>query len=75
MTSTRWYERVADDLELFLRDAATIPPSRRSGGVGGRARRLADSLAAPLGGSRAVRAAVGHALAFETWRSLVRPRA
>ena len=32
----------------------------------------ADALAAALGGSRAVRAAVGPALAFETWRSLVR---
>ena len=38
----------------------------------GALRRLADSLAAGLGGTRAVRAAVGHALAFETWRSLVR---
>jgi hypothetical protein len=33
---------------------------------------IADRLAADLGGSSAVRAAVGHALAFETWRSLVR---
>ena len=32
----------------------------------------ADRLAADLGGSNVVRAAVGHALAFETWRSLVR---
>ena len=33
---------------------------------------VADRLAADLGGSSTVRAAVGHALAFETWRSLVR---
>jgi hypothetical protein len=36
---------------------------------------LADRLAADLGGSTTVRAAVGHALAFETWRSLVRREA
>ena len=33
---------------------------------------MPDRLAADLGDSSAVRAAVGHALAFETWRSLVR---
>jgi hypothetical protein len=35
-------------------------------------RRLADSLAIGPRRSQPVRAAVGHALAFETWRSLVR---
>ena len=33
---------------------------------------IADRLATDLSDSSVVRAAVGHALAFETWRSLVR---
>ena len=69
----RWYEEVEPDVALFIRDAASNPSvaaqwEEWAGGL----RRLADSLAAGLDGSRAVRAAVGHALAFETWRSLVR---
>jgi AcrR family transcriptional regulator len=69
----RWYEEVEPDVALFIRDAASNPSlaaqwEEWAGGL----RRLADSLATGLGGSRAVRAAVGHALAFETWRSLVR---
>lgn len=68
-----WYAEVEPDLELFARDAALVPA------VGADMARyaehlaaIADRLAADLGGSSAVRAAVGHALAFETWRSLVR---
>ena len=69
----RWYEEVEPDVALFIRDAASSSSvaaqwEEWAGGL----RRLADSLAAALGGSRAVRAAVGHALAFETWRSLIR---
>lgn len=68
-----WYAEVEPDLGLFLRDAELIPAVRadmtRYAGV---LAVVADGLAAGLGGSRAVRAAVGHALAFETWRSLVR---
>jgi AcrR family transcriptional regulator len=69
----RWYESVEHDLELFLRDAELVPQAgadmaRYAQQLAG----LADWLAADLGRSRAVRAAVGHALAFETWRSLVR---
>lgn len=68
-----WYADVEPDLELFLRDAELIPAVRANmtryaellGDV-------ADRLSLDIGGSRAVRAAVGHALAFETWRSLVR---
>jgi AcrR family transcriptional regulator len=68
-----WYADVEADLELFLRDAELVPAAGAD--MERYARRLAavaDRLAADLGGSRTVRAAVGHALAFETWRSLVR---
>jgi AcrR family transcriptional regulator len=69
----RWYEEVEPDVALFIRDAASSPSvAAQWEEWAGDLRRLADSLAAPLGGSRTVRAAVGHALAFETWRSLVR---
>ena len=34
--------------------------------------RVADEVARPLGRRRLVRVAVGHAIVFETWRSLVR---
>lgn len=68
-----WYAAVEPDLELFIRDAELVPA------VGADVARyverlgtIADRLAAGLGGSSTVRAAVGHALAFETWRSLVR---
>lgn len=68
-----WYEEVEHDLDLFLRDAEVVPA------VGADVARyaehlaaLADRLASGVGRSTAVRAAVGHALAFETWRSLVR---
>ena len=68
-----WYASVADDMELFWRDALLVPE------VGGvmdgydrQTAELADWLASGLGRRGEVRAAVGHALAFETWRSLVR---
>ena len=67
-----WYADVESDLELFFRDAELVPAvradmTRYADGL----TIIADRLAADLGGST-VRAAVGHALAFETWRSLVR---
>jgi len=65
-----WYDRVEDALALFVRDAHVFP----SWGEARRARlcELADLLAKDLPRRKAVRAAVGHALEFETWRSLVR---
>jgi AcrR family transcriptional regulator len=68
-----WYTDVESDLELFFRDAELVPAvradmDRYAAGLTA----VADRLAADLGGSRLVRASVGHALAFETWRSLVR---
>jgi AcrR family transcriptional regulator len=68
-----WYADVESDLELFFRDAELVPAVRAD--MNRSAEHLsavADRLAADLGGSKIVRAAVGHALAFETWRSLVR---
>ena len=68
-----WYAEVEADLELFFRDAELVPAVRAD--MNRYAERLtadADRLSADLGGSRVVRASVGHALAFETWRSLVR---
>jgi AcrR family transcriptional regulator len=68
-----WYRDVESDLELFFRDAELVPAVH--GDMDRYAERLsaiADRLAADLGDSSVVRAAVGHALAFETWRSLVR---
>ena len=65
-----WYERVETSLALFVRDADVFP----SWGEARRARlaELADLLAKDLPRRKTVRAAVGHALEFETWRSLVR---
>jgi AcrR family transcriptional regulator len=68
-----WYESVEADLALFLRDASIVPASAEvldemTAGL--------VSLTGPLAQGRprrkSVRAAIGHALEFETWRSLVR---
>jgi len=68
-----WYDEVGSDVERFVRDAPISPATAAQWDRWEtELRHTADLLAAPLGGSRAVRAAVGHALAFETWRSLVR---
>ena len=65
-----WYAGVEDDVALFRRDEHVYPPFREERERS--LRSLAASLAAPLGRRRLVKAAVGHALEFETWRSLVR---
>jgi AcrR family transcriptional regulator len=68
-----WYADVESDLELFFRDAELVPAVHADmSGYAERLTAVADGLATDLGGSSVVRAAVGHALAFETWRSLVR---
>lgn len=66
----RWYAGVEGAFALFLRDSALYPDvwAERDRQLAA----LADQLAAPYGRSSAVRAAAGHAVAFETWRSLVR---
>jgi len=64
----RWYEEVGDALVVLGRDAAMYPEiwqaQRRA------FEDMADELARPLGRGKLVRAAIGHALALETWRSL-----
>jgi AcrR family transcriptional regulator len=67
----QWYERVEAALTLFARDADAVPSNLRDAREADMAR-LADGLAHGLPRRKLVRAAVGHALAFETWRSLVR---
>ena len=65
-----WYESVEDAFALFIRDAHMYPPFWAE-----RQQMLAsvvERLAAPYGRRKLVRAAVGHATAFETWRSLAR---
>jgi AcrR family transcriptional regulator len=67
-----WYAGVASDLELFFRDAEIVPAVQSDMmSYAERLASVADRLAADLGDSSTVRAVVGHALAFETWRSLV----
>ena len=69
----RWYEQVEDDLAIIRRDAAVhaldgeiVAEDDRELAL------LADGLARGLARRKSVRAAIGHALEFETWRSLVR---
>jgi AcrR family transcriptional regulator len=63
-----WYASVEDDMALFGRDAAEL------GELEPEQVRLLTELRRRLarGRSRRARAAIGHALEFETWRSLVR---
>ena len=69
----RWYESVEADLAMFLRDASLVPANAEvldemTAGFGP----LTDALAEGRPRRKSVRAAIGHALEFETWRSLVR---
>mgnify|MGYP000486378316 CR=1 FL=1 len=65
-----WYESVEDDLVVFARDASAL------GGLGleiEHHRRLTElHRRLGRGRNRRARAALGHALELETWRSLVR---
>ena len=65
-----WYDSVADEFELFVRDSYVFPDSwqEREGALAA----LAPLLAAPFGRSQMKTAAVAHALEFSTWRSLTR---
>ncbi len=68
-----WYELVEDDLAIFSRDAGVHSLTAEL--VGRRERAIGsfrDALADGWPRRRAVRAAIGHALDFETWRSLAR---
>jgi AcrR family transcriptional regulator len=67
-----WYEEVEDDLVVLLRD--TTPPAHADALA--EAAEATAALVGPLARGRPrrklVRAALGHAVEFETWRSLVR---
>jgi AcrR family transcriptional regulator len=65
-----WYGAVEADFALFARDEYLFPAfwQERQQQLAA----LADELSAGLPRRRSVRAAIGHALEFETWRSLVR---
>ena len=68
-----WYELVEDDLAIFSRDAGVHSLTAEL--VGQRERAvgsLRDVLIDGWPRRKAVRAAIGHALDFETWRSLAR---
>jgi AcrR family transcriptional regulator len=68
-----WYESVEGDLALFVRDASLLAVvADTQGETAGWIADLADRLARGWPRRKAVRAAIGHALEFETWRSLVR---
>ena len=68
-----WYASVEDDLALFLRDASVVPANAEvlDEMLAGLAT-VVDAAAAGWPRRTRVRAVVGHALEFETWRSLVR---
>lgn len=66
-----WYEEVEPDLVLFRRDMEADEAVAEVMAEDDRQlAELRDALAA--GGGKRRRAAIGHALRFETWRSLVR---
>ena len=67
-----WYEDVGPGLEVLLRDAELVPAvGEQLAATTEAVSRLADQLARGWPRRKAVRATVGHALEFETWRSLV----
>ena len=68
-----WYEEVESDLAVLLRDATLVPASAEA--LAEEAEALAALVAAVSRGwprRKIVRAAIGHAVEFGTWRSLVR---
>lgn len=69
-----WFGRAEPMLEQITRDAALVEPLRQAmAPLEEWLRAAADVLAEGVAGDPAtVRAAAGHAVAFETWRSLVR---
>lgn len=69
-----WYDRTEYMLEKITRDAAVVEPLRQQlAGVAGWYGAAADVLAEGRSGDAALgRAAIAHALGFDTWRSLVR---
>ena len=64
-----WYESVEQDLVLFARDAESVP-SEVLESRGEWRQSVHDRLTNGRPRRKTVRAAIGHALEFETWRSL-----
>jgi hypothetical protein len=67
-----WFRRNGDDLYPIYRDFRSIPPSAQEG-MRNESAMLVGALLGPESRERTgprVRAAVGHALDFWTWRSL-----
>ena len=68
-----WYERVEGPLALFQRDSSLSPVQRElTEAFADNLSALADELARGFPRGTGARAAIGHALEFETWRSLCR---
>ena len=68
-----WFEDVESDLEVLLRDASVVAEHAEAmAETAAVTSELADDLARGWPRRKTVRAAIGHALEFETWRSLVR---
>jgi AcrR family transcriptional regulator len=68
-----WYESVEADLALFLRDASVVPANAEVlGEMTADFATVADAVSKGWPRRKSVRAAIGLALEFETWRSLVR---
>jgi AcrR family transcriptional regulator len=70
-----WYERTASTVEKLYRDAPLVPEiairlEARKAGMNQLAEQLATGHPARGARGRRVRAALGHALDFRTWRSL-----
>lgn len=74
-----WYERGEGMLEKTTRDAALVPAMRAAtegmeAWLGQAAKAVSRGRPERGGWRRKAEAAIGHALAFDTWRSLVRER-
>ena len=68
-----WYESVEDDLAVFARDASVVPGTAAVlGEMIADIVTFADAVSRGWPRRKSVRAAIGHALEFETWRSLAR---
>jgi AcrR family transcriptional regulator len=67
-----WYESVETDLSLFARDAFVPANAEVRAETAARLTAFGDALVHGWPRRKSVRAAIGHALDFETWRSLVR---
>jgi AcrR family transcriptional regulator len=68
-----WYESAEADLALFVRDVSLVPANADAvGAIRAEIARIADIASHGWPRRKSVRAAIGHAFEFETWRSLVR---